>query len=226
MKPSDTPTASANALKITNEAAMQRRGNWIAAAASGLALIGSAVSLWESTLKQPQISFYVSENIQYTRDPFGSFEVLAVPVTIVNGGARDGAVLSLQLDVKNATTDRTERFRSAYTADAQYFGSREDFAARIKRPKAPFAPLSIAGRSAFTGTILFYRPGGEKQLIEASSALEMTLTLVIPPPNNQLDKLLTALPHPVTVKATVPTFFPGALLSGENAPLNVTAGAY
>jgi len=213
--------------KSPNEAAMQGRGNWIAAAASGLALIGSAVSLWETALKQPQITFYVSENIQYTRDPFGSFEVLAVPITIVNSGARDGAVLSLQLDVKNVTTDRTERFRSAYTADAQYFGSREDFAARIKRPKAPFAPLSIAGRSAFTGTILFYRPGGgEKQLIEASSALEMTLTLVIPPPNNQLDKMLAALPNPVTVKAMVPSFLPGALLSGENAPLNVTAGAY
>jgi hypothetical protein len=227
MKPSNTPVGVNDALEITNEAAMHGRGSWITGAVSGLALIGSAVSLWETTLKQPQIEFYVSENIHYTRDPYGSFEVLAVPLTIVNGGARDGAVLSLQLDVKNTTTGRTEKFKSAYTADAQYFGSREDFAARIKRPKAPFAPLAVAGRSAYTGTILFYRSeGGEKHLIEPSSALEMTLTLIVPPPNNQIDKALTTLPHPVTVKATVPSFYPGALLSGDNAALKVTSGAY
>jgi hypothetical protein len=72
-------------------------GNWLTAAVSGLALVGSVVSLWESTLKHPEIKVYTSENIQYTRDPYGAFEVLAVPVTVANSGARDGAVLSLQL---------------------------------------------------------------------------------------------------------------------------------
>jgi hypothetical protein len=213
------------AVEITEEATMHGRGNWIAAFMSGVALLGSGVSLWETTLKQPQIDLYVSENIQYTRDPYGSFEVLAIPITIVNGGARDGAVLSMQLEVKNTTTGRTEKFRSAYRADATYFGSREDFAARVKRPKVPFAPLSVGGRSAFTGTILFYRTeGDDKNLIEPSSALEMTLSLVIPPPSNRLDKMLTELPPPVMVKAQVPSFYPGALLTGDNAPLKVTFG--
>ena len=227
MSHSSTTPGINDAIEISNEAAMHGGGGWLTAAVSGLALFASAVSLWETTLKQPQIDFYVSENIQYTRDPYGSFEVLAVPMTIVNGGARDGAVLSMQMQVKNTKTGQTERFRSAYAVDAQYFGSREDFAARIKRPKVPFAPLSIAGHGSYTGTVLFYRAqGGEGHLIEAQSQIEMTLSLVIPPANNQVDKVLTTLPNPVTIKAEVPNFFPGALLTGENAPLKVTSGAY
>jgi hypothetical protein len=212
-------------LEIANEEAGHGRG-WIAAVVSGVALVGSLFSMWETTLKQPQISFYVSENIQYTRDPYVPSEVLAVPVTIVNDGARDGAVLSMQLTVKNVATGRSEKFKSAYIADAQYFGGRDDVAARIKRPKVPFAPLSVAGRSAYTGTILFYRiEGGEKNLIEASSQIEMTISLVIPPASNQIDRLLSGLPDPVSLKADVPFFYPGAMTTGENAPLKVTYGA-
>lgn len=201
-------------------------GGWVAAAVSGVALIASGVSLWESTLKQPDIQVYVSENIHYTRDPYGSYEVLAVPVTIANSGARDGAVIALRLEVKNATTGQSETFRSAFTADAQYFGSRDDYAARLKRPKLPFAPLSVAGRGAFTGTVLFYQAEyTEKKLIEPMAKLEMTLSAVTPPAEGWLDRMLVAVPSPITVTATVPNFLPGALLSGENARLKVTSGA-
>jgi hypothetical protein len=206
--------------------AAQGHGGWVAAVVSGVALIASGISLWESTLKQPEIRLYVSENIHYTRDPYGSYEVLAVPITIANGGARDGAVISLRLVVKNTTTGQTETFKSAFTADAQYFGSRDDYAARLKRPKLPFAPLSVAGRGAFTGTVLFYQAEyTEKKLIEPMAKLEMTLAVVTPPAEGWLDRMLIAVPPPVTVTATVPNFLPGALLSGENARLKVTSGA-
>ena len=218
-------------LELASEEATHGHGGWIPAVVSGLALIGSLYSMWETTLKQPRINFYVSENIQYTRDPYAHelgtpYDVLAVPITIVNGGARDGAVLSLQMTVKNLTTGRTEKFRSAYMADAQYFGGRDDISLRVKRPKIPFAPLSVAGRSAFTGTMLFYRSeGDEKNLIEASSQLEMTFSLVTIPADNEFDRLLTELPRPILVRAEVPNFYPGALLSGDNVALKVTSGA-
>lgn len=222
MAPSDE-TDLTNVIKIANEETRRGHGGFATLIVSGLALFASIYSMWETTLKQPQINFYVSENIQYTRDPYGPFEVLAIPLTIANGGARDSAVLSMQLTVKSKATGRTEKFKSAYMADAQYFGSRDDVAQRIKRPKVPFAPISVAGRSAFSGTVLFYRSeGGDKNIIEASSELEMTLTLVVPPANNQIDRLLTELPQPVTIKAEVPSFYPGALLSGDNAPLKVS----
>jgi hypothetical protein len=211
---------------IASSAATHGSGGWLAAAVSGVALIASGVSLWESTLKQPDIRIYVSENIHYTRDPYGSYEVLAVPVTIANSGARDGAVISLRLEVKNATTGQSETFKSAFIADAQYFGSRDDYAARLKRPKLPFAPLSVAGRGAFTGTILFYPADySEKKLIEPMAKLEMTLSVVTPPTEGWLDRMLVAVPAPVALTASVPTFLPGALLSGENARLKVTSGA-
>src|SRR5262249_35686204 len=106
---------------------------------------------------------------------------------------------------------------------AQFFGSRDDVAARIKRPKLPFAPLSVAGRGFFTGTVLFYRAeGGEKALVEPQSKLEMTLTLAIPPASNLIDRALTDAPQPLTINAEVPNFLVGALLSGDNAPLKVS----
>lgn len=202
---------------------MHAPSNWLTAAVSVLALIGSAVSLWESTFKHPEIKVYVSENIQYTRDPYEASEVLAVPITIANTGARDGAVLSLLLQVKNLATGKEKIFKSAYTADAQFFGARDDVASRLKRPKVPFAPLSISARGVFSGTILFYGPGGgEGALVEPSSKLEMTLSVRTPSPSDQVERILTTLPAPVTLKAEVPTFYPGALLTGDNAPLKVS----
>ena len=222
---SDTSADLGDATAIATDDAGHGLGRWMTAAVSGMALIASSVSLWESTLKQPDIKIYVSENMHYTRDPYGSYEVLAVPVTIANGGARDGAVLSLQLEVKNAATSQTARFKSAYMADAQYFGGRDDVGTRLKRPKLPFAPLSIAGRGAFTGTVLFYGPDPQKKVVEPMSTLEMTLTVVMPSREGWLDRLLSGrAPPPVTIKAEVPNFLPGQLYSGENAPLKVSSG--
>lgn len=126
---------------------------------SAVALLFSAYSLWETSLKQADLSVYVTGVVSYGRDtsdassvqPAGGFEVLAVPITISNGGARDAAVLSLQLDAKNPRTGLSARFEATYTADATYFA-----ASGAKRPKAPFSALVIAGRSAWTGTVLFY----------------------------------------------------------------------
>ncbi|HJZ31268.1 MAG TPA: hypothetical protein VKF35_09185 [Hyphomicrobiaceae bacterium] len=134
-------------------------GGRAAAVISAIALAFSAYSLWETSLKQADLSPYVTGVITYERDtsddeyiqPAGGFEVLAVPVTIANGGARDGAILALQLDVRNPNTSLTARFAATYTADAAYFAN-----PRGKRPKTPFSALVIAGRSAWTGTVLFY----------------------------------------------------------------------
>src|SRR5215467_15150394 len=126
---------------------------------SATALVFSGFSLWESTLKQAELSVYVTGVVAYERDltadesiqPVGGFEVFAVPITIANGGARDGAVLALQLDVKNPRTGLAARLEGTYTADGAYFAN-----AGARRPKTPFSALVIAGRSAWTGTVLFY----------------------------------------------------------------------
>jgi len=143
---------------IATHAALHAHGG-VTTVVSAVALLFSAYSLWETSLKQADLSVYVTGIVSYGRDtsdgvdvqPTGGFEVLAVPVTIANGGARDAAVLSLQLDVRNAKTGLSARFEGTYTADAAFFAG-----AGGGRPKAPFSALVIAGRTAWTGTVLFY----------------------------------------------------------------------
>ena len=153
--------AAAN--EIATQAVVQSEGSRTAtivtAVVSVIALIFSAYSLWETALKQAELSVYATGVVTYERDltaseylqPAGGFEVFAVPITIANSGARDGAVLAMQLDVKNPKTGLTARFEATYTADATYFAN-----TGAKRPKTPFSALVLAGRSAWTGTVLFY----------------------------------------------------------------------
>src|SRR5215470_1065751 len=192
-------------------------------AISAIALIGSVVSMWETTIKQAEVRLHVSDNIHFTRDPWGSYEVLIIPVTLANRGARDGTILTLSLDVKNLTTNQSKRFKSAYTADAKWFSARDDVSANLRRPKIPFAPVSVAGRSAFTGTLLFYPADEpEKKVVDPNSKLEMTLTAGLLPGNGWLDRLLSAPPPPpVTIEAEVAEYRVGILISGYVMPLKV-----
>jgi len=196
---------------------------WLAPMFSGLALLGSVVSMWETTIRQAEVGLHVSDNIYFTRDPWGSYEVLVIPVTLANRGARYGTVLTLSLDVKNLTTNQSKRFKSTYTADGTWFGGRDDVSANIRRPKVPFAPVSVAGRGAFTGTLLFYPADDpEKKVVDSNSKIEMTLTAGLLPGNGWLDRLLAAPPPPpVTIEADVAEYRVGILIGGYIMPLKV-----
>jgi hypothetical protein len=155
----DRAKAGESASGIVSRAVQAGSSKAPATVISATALVFSGFSLWESSLKQAELSVYVTGVVAYERDstadesihPPGGFEVLAVPITIANGGARDGAVLAMQLDVKNPRTGLAARFEATYNADAAYFAN-----TGAKRPRTPFSALVIAGRSAWTGTVLFY----------------------------------------------------------------------
>jgi hypothetical protein len=147
-----------------------------------VALVFSAYNLWETSLKQAHLSVYVTGVVTYTRDatddylaPAGGFEVFAVPVTIANSGARDAAVLSLELDAKSPKSGMTARFDATYIVDATYFAVRREG----ERPKAPFTALVVAGRSAWAGTILFYPVSysNEKALAPAGELQQKIMAL-------------------------------------------------
>jgi hypothetical protein len=158
--------AGTDANEIATHAVKQSGGSRTAAVVSALALVFSGFSLWETSLKQADLSVYATGVVNYERDgtadeyimPAGGFEVFAVPITIANSGARDAAVLGLQLDVKNPKTGLSARFEATYTADAAYFAVSDNPRARARTPRAktPFSALVVAGRSAWTGTVLFY----------------------------------------------------------------------
>jgi hypothetical protein len=204
-------------------ARMAARGNRLATLVSAFAFAFSAVSFYETVLKQPNLHVYVTDTLAYTRDPWGGYEVVAVPLTIANSGARDGAVITLELDVKNVDTGKAETFTSAYTADAQYFGGSDDVAKRIKRPKLPFAPLSIAGRGAFAGVILFYAGEGSAKLVEPNSKLELTLRVLTRAADGWLEAIFLAKPARIALRAEVANFLPGALMVGDMARMHLLA---
>jgi hypothetical protein len=204
-------------------ARMAARGNRLATLVSAFAFAFSAVSFYETVLKQPNLRVYVTDTLAYTRDPWGGYEVVAVPLTIANSGARDGAVITLELDVTNVDSGKSETFTSAYTADAQYFGGSDDVARRIKRPKLPFAPLSIAGRGAFAGVILFYSGEGSAKLVEPNSKLELTLRVLTRAADGWLESMFLAKPARIALQAQVANFLPGALLVGDMARMRLLA---
>ncbi len=195
---------------------------WLSTIGSMIALFVSGVSLWETVLKQPSLKVYVGESMFYTRDPVGSYEVFVVPITIVNSGAQDGAVTSLKLDLANIETGNKDSFEGAYTADATWFAGTDNVGTKSKRAKAPFSALSIAGRTAWTGTVLFYAPEyREKRVAEPHSQVKGQLQVTAARTDGWLDRVMGTTPSPVEVAINVPNFLPGALLSGEVARLRV-----
>jgi hypothetical protein len=132
----------------------------ITAIGTAIAIVFSAYSLWETSLKRADLSVFVPGVVTYTRDttasvdiqPSGGFEVLAVPITIANSGARDAPIVALHLDVKNPKTDLSARFEATFIAEPSYFNP----AFNADRQRTPFSALVIAGRSAWRGTVIFY----------------------------------------------------------------------
>ncbi len=198
---------------------------WLTSAGSAVALLASGISLWETVLKQPSLKVHVGESMFYTRDPWGSAEVFVVPVTIVNSGAQDGAVIGLRLRLKNIESGHDDAFDATYTADASWFAGSDNVTNRTKRPKAPFSALPIAGRSAWSGTVLFYAAdAADKRVATPRSQLTGELTVAVARPDGWLDRLAGGVPAPIAIAMTVPNFLPGALLSGDVARLKVAFG--
>jgi hypothetical protein len=112
--------------------------------------------------------------------------VFAVPTTISNAGASDGAKLALGLCVKVNEGGAEREFYSAYTVNGSFFvpPGRYDMNSRsferVDRRKTPLAPISVPGRGTCTGTILFYNKGSAwPKRVTDKGTFELTLEPVI-----------------------------------------------
>ena len=204
-------------------------GGTLTAIVSGFALIFSGVSLYQTVLKQPALQLYVPPVIHYARDQASNYEIFAVPVTIANHGARDGTVLSLDLNVKREGSAVAKDFYSAYFVEGEYFEAppgvdrTNNIVQRPKRPKAPFAPISVAGRTAYSGTILFYKKISDKvKVVEEKGTFALSLKI-----NTRLDESLgffdtlwRSKTRPVNFRSVLPYYSRNALLYGETIPMN------
>lgn len=151
-------------------------GNRIAAVVSAVALMFSAYSLWETSLKQADVAVFVPPVIQFSA-PYqnSNFEMVAVPVTLVNEGARTGSVLSMELAITDPRTSATKLF---YAAD---IGNWSMERAR-SRAFTPFAPMSLAGRTSRTETVIFYTRGEDQkpnEILRETGPYTFTLTLEV-----------------------------------------------
>jgi hypothetical protein len=159
--------------KIAAQAAVGGSGG-LAASISTIALALSIFSLWESSLKQADLHVFVPPVLQYAA-PYqnSNFEMIAIPVTLANEGAQTGTVLSMELAVTNPQTNETKHFYSAdfgrWTMERTRSGAYQ-----------PFAPISLAGRSSRTESVLFYTRGEQEkpsQLIQQIGAYTFSLRL-------------------------------------------------
>lgn len=190
-----------------------------------IALAFSGLSLYETVLKQANLHLYVPDTIAYTRDPNGSFEVIVLPVTVANSGARDGVVSALKLQVKNEATGRTREFSASFIAAPGYFSTKEDYTKGQSRPKSAFAPLSIPGRSAFTGTLLFYpKDFSKERVIPGAGKFSMTLAATMDAVQDlgTIDRFWSTDIDPVDFIANLPTvsrYFDAQAMTGRSVRL-------
>lgn len=205
----------------------RKSGTVLTALVSLLALVMSGLSLYQTVLKQAQLHLFVPDTISYTRDPNGSYEVIVVPVTIANSGARDGVISALRLKVRNNTTLRERQFHATFVADQGYFSTKEDYSAGISRPKTAFAPLTIAGRSGYSGTVLFYPRDYSKERVvpkEGRFRFELSADMRNVEKFDMIDRVFGVKIKPIVFDAALPKvskFFRGQMLSGNTVRLFV-----
>ena len=212
-------------------AARARTGRF-AALATGigtlLALVMSGISLYTTVLKQAELSLFVPDTISYTRDPDGGHEVIVVPVTIANSGARDAVVTHLRLALASSDGGKEKMFYATFEAGDAYFSTKEDLAARTSRPKTAFAPVTVPGRSGVARTILFYpRSDAKDRVVKSGGTFTGTVTAAHADTGGLgvLDDLLKSEIKPVSFTATLPKvapYFDGYVLSGGSVRLDVT----
>jgi hypothetical protein len=141
--------------------------------------------------------------VHYARDQDGQVELFAIPITIVNSGARTGTALTMELTVENLRPDAPVKTKRYYSAFIGEHTAREDGASRS------FAPLSLAGRTTFSDTVRFYPEGDPlPPLVDEAGDFRFTLklTTAVPAYPGLLDGLLRREIPPVAFERKLPWF--------------------
>jgi hypothetical protein len=184
----------------------EARGGWLSTAFSAVAVLASCVSVYVSTLQAAQLEVYLPPVFIYHMD--GEGENFTVPVSIANGGARSGTVVSMELEVHNPKTNATQRFYSAYLGEHPRMQS----TVNVRQ----FAPMTILGQTVHSDTVRFYPVSvaqqaaardAEKRIVqgEGDYTFRLTINTAVPAEPSLLDRLQgRAQPAPITVQMTLP----------------------
>jgi hypothetical protein len=162
-----------------------RSGSFVVAAISGIALMFSAFSLWETSLKSSDLQMFVPPVVYYAAPYNSNFEMINIPVTLVNEGAQTGTAQYFDLEVTNPKTKETKRFYSAQFGVWSMQRTQE-------RAYAGFSPISLQGHSSRAESILFYTRGADEKpdrVISEAGTYQFKLTLVQAPVSGVLSGL-------------------------------------
>jgi len=180
----------------------------------------SAFSLWETRLKAPDLRIFVPPVIEYS-SPYqnSNFEMISIPITISNEGARAGTVLSLELAVTDPKTNQTKLFYSAN------FG-RWNMERTRSNAYQPFAPMVLAGYTSRSETVQFHTRGEEQQppyIIRETQAYQFALKLeqAIVQDLGPIDRMLVRGPVSISFERVLPWFDARAFSNGT-IPLYAT----
>ncbi|MGF1445233.1 MAG: hypothetical protein ACFBRM_03430 [Pikeienuella sp.] len=128
------------------------------------AILVSVGTLYLTELRGAEIAVLAADQTYLARDRNGSQEVVLVPLTLTNSGARDGAVRGLRLTV----TDESGGSRSFRATG---------FGPSPGPDAAPFAPIAIPGRSSVSRAVLFHPMERGQPLLSEAGAYRLDLSL-------------------------------------------------
>lgn len=138
---------------------------------SGIAVVISGYSLWQTSLKHPQLKVFVPPLIRYASPYQNSiFEVFEIPITVINEGAQSGTILSFDLQVTNPENNASKYF---YSAGVGPWSVAKAHGESLE----PFTPISLAGRTSQSATVLFYARGdsGVRQIVSVEGRYRFAL---------------------------------------------------
>jgi len=181
------------------------RSGWISTAFSAAAVLASCVSVYVSTLQGAQLEVYLPPVFLYQMD--GEGENFTIPISLANGGARSGTVVSMELEAHNPKTNTTTRFYSAYLGEHPKM--------QATPSTRQFTPLTILGHTVHSETVRFYpvtnipeaRNDTSKRLVQevGDYSFRLKLNTAAPSEPSLLDRLQgRAQPAPITVQMTLP----------------------
>ena len=206
--------------------AHEARGGWLSTVFSAAAVLASCVSVYVSTLQAAQLEAYLPPVFIYYMD--GEGENFTIPISLANGGARSGTVVSMELEVHNPKTNDTQRFYGAYLGEHPKMQT----TANVRQ----FTPMTILGQSVYSETVRFYpvtspspeaRQDPTKRLIQGVGDYNFRLKINIaaPPEPSLVDRLQgRTQPAAVSVQMTLPQLDYRGLMQMRNKEWLASAG--
>jgi len=178
-------------------------GGAITAVASAFALLFSAYSLYETSVRRPDLRAFVPPVIAYAQPYTSSFEVFEIPVTVMNLGARAGTVLSMDLEVENP---RTKAVRKYYSSD---FGRWTMENARSGSAFKSYAPISVPGKASWSDSVLFFSRDDQMDQVIADQKggkykFKLIQNVAFPEDLGVFDHLWMTKPEPLTFEMEMP----------------------